>query len=169
MARRGQLKALKGKDLAKQPLNKNDKDEVDKALKELRDGKNDTLASQIERAVQEPELRAKLAESDKALDATKKSLATADKERKDGDALAQGHRLARHLWAAKIIEDGDAVKADDVKRALKTLDDAKSMLAAVDKVLKDAEVKDVGPKKLTSSHTAKQDFAEKLADTSKAA
>src|SRR5260370_36939646 len=92
------------------------------ALKERRDGKIAVLADQIERGLQMPQVWAKLQESEKSLDATKKVLTATDLARKEADAVLKA--IGTALAAAKIIDDGEAVKADDVKRALKTRRDA---------------------------------------------
>jgi hypothetical protein len=161
----GEARALKVLKESKLPLGEAEKKEIGQAVKELREGKNDTLASQIERAVQEPELRAKLAASEKSLAAANKSLTASDAERKAGDALLKD--IGGALAGAKIIDDGDAVKADDVRRVLKTLNDVKNSAAAVDKILKDAEIKDVGPKGVDQLVKAKNDYEVKLTAVNK--
>src|SRR5205814_598427 len=79
------LKVLKDRDLVKQPLDKAATDEVNVGLKELREGKNEALANQIERGLREPET---LAKSTKALEETKQALAN---ERGKLDTLAKDY------------------------------------------------------------------------------
>lgn len=143
------LKLLKGRDLATQPLDKAGTDELAGGLKDLREGKNDTLANQVERSLRElPEAQAKLQGSGKSLDELTKILAKTEAERKD---------------AATTVKDLGAALAG----AKKNLVDAQTTVAGVNKILADADIKDAGPKGVQQLLSDKKEFESKLGEVNK--
>jgi hypothetical protein len=158
------LKVLKERD-PKKPLDKAQLDEINTGLKELREGKNDTLAMHLEQALQGPALATELQKAKESADELKKSVAKTEGDKKLVDALVK--EIGAALAAAKIIENAENVKADDVKKALKTLADAQNTVAGIDKILKDANIKDAGPKGVAQLAAERKDSDEKLAAVNK--
>jgi tetratricopeptide (TPR) repeat protein len=128
------LKVLKGRDLVKQPLGKAEKDEVDRGLQELRDGKNEALANLVGAALRAPdpntEMKGKLQEYEKSLVEAKAKLDKSEAGRKE-------------------VEGRIAKATSDLKKLAKDLEAKDTALAKTNKTLKQAEAaKEVVQKQL---------------------
>ena len=135
-AARGQarvLKVLKDRDLLKKGLDKAEKEQIELGLKELREGKNETFAKQIERALNEPGAMATLQGKMKELENAQLSLKKSSEDLKTQQVLAQG--LSKKLNEANLKRDEAAKALDDTKAKLTETD---KKLAQTDKKLADA-------------------------------
>lgn len=158
------LKYVKGKLDSKQPLNEKDKD-VQDALKDLRESKHDLRADEILKLVRQGDDPKQMEDAKKSIAAMTKTLAKAEAERKQADALVKD--IGGVLVGAKIIADPAEVSPDSVRKLAKEFSDSQAALASLNKALEDANVADKGPKGIAALVAAKKQSEEKLSAVDK--
>jgi tetratricopeptide (TPR) repeat protein len=145
---RGEARLLKHLKSAEPGKLSKDDPEVKQGLEDLRQGKNEVLARAIERAF-EPDSKAELDKSSKALKGVMVALAKAQADRKAGDQKLKD--ATKQLAAAAT----DLAAKD-------------TALAELDKALKDANVKGSGAKGIGELLGARQEAEKKLGEVDKA-
>ncbi len=180
LATRGEarwLKYFQDQTAKKAPLDKNDP-QVQQALEDLKEAKNEVFIAQINKTIEESELRAGLGKSDKTLldlrDLLLKTKVADKLEPKDvpaaltnalkakqgaEDAVARVHQA---LVDGKFIDAKEKFDVASFQKILKDLGDNKTVVVAVNKLLVDAKIKDAGPKGVEKLIAAKKDLDDKL-------
>jgi hypothetical protein len=172
------------KEKKKEPLNAED-EPVKKARKELEQAdKEHPLLAQMDKALAADKLenqlklsdsairevravleKAKLAEPGAKAEDLSKAIALALASKEQAEKLRDG--IGEALAAAKFIADKKDLDVPAFEKLLKDLGEQKNTLTAVNKLLKDAEVKDAGDKGVMAVLTAKKDAEGKLGDVNK--
>ena len=152
---------------AKKPLDAGS-DDVKAVLADLDKAKDPAMKNQIASVLAAPLLQAqldKLAKTQKesVLLAKQLEAATAEKEQAE-KALAAA---AKVLADAKHIDDPKDFDAATLQKVLKDLGDKQGVLAAVNKLLEDAKIKDAGDKGVQAVLAARKDADEKLSAVNK--
>ncbi len=157
--------------------------DVKQALADLQDGGDAYLIEQANRLSQDKDLRDAATAAAKAQDSLTKLVeiaklpkgASADelpkkfgeivKSREDLDQLVQG--ITETLVKTKQLEEGAKLDAETAKKTLEDAGAGKASLAAVNKILEDAKLKDSGEKGVLALVTVKKELDEKWAELQK--
>jgi hypothetical protein len=158
------LKYLKTQTEAKKPLEKGSA-EVIKVQTDVKEANNDLLWAQIDKALQESELRASLKATEKNVGDLKEMVKKAEDAKKQVEKQVTG--IADALVKEKILDAKDKLDQAVFEKILKDLSGYKSGLAAVNKALKDAKIDDAGDKGVEKLILAKRDVEGMLSAVNK--
>ena len=153
------LKYLQEQTAGKKPLKRDDK-EVEQVLGELKKANNDLLLSQVNRALDESELRAGLKANEKTLSDLRAQAEKAETAHKEAEKVIAG--MAETLVKEKILGEKDKLDPAAFQKIVTDLSQNKTVLAAVNKMLEDAKIKEAGDKGVEKLVLAKKDLDEKL-------